>query len=131
MTLYSQRVGPFWLLGRGLVATALMVTVIPALAQEPVSASKSHGYKPKGGFVSDSQTAVKIAEAVLIPVYGEKQIRSEEPFTAVLKGDVWTIDGTLRCPDGKGGFTTDCDGGTAVVKVSKSDGRILFMMHYK
>ena len=101
------------------------------LAQEPVSGRKSYGYKPKGGYVPDSQTAVKIAEAVLIPAYGEKQIRSEEPFTAQLEGDVWTIGGTLRCPDGKGGFTTDCDGGTAVIKLSKSDGRILFMMHYK
>jgi len=105
--------------------------MIPAPAQQHGSTNKSHGYTPNGGFVPDSQTAVKIAEAVLIPVYGEKQIRSEEPFTAELKGVVWTVGGTLRCPDGKGGFTTDCDGGVAVVKLSKTDGRVLFMLHYK
>jgi hypothetical protein len=33
----------------------------------------SHGYKPNDGFVADSQTAVKIAEAVLIPLYGESK----------------------------------------------------------
>lgn len=82
-------------------------------------------------YVPDSDTAVKIAEAVLIPVYGEKQIRSEEPFTAQLKRDVWTVGGTLRCSDGKGGFTSQCFAGTAVVKLSKTDGRVLFMMHYK
>jgi hypothetical protein len=103
-----------------------------AIANSTGPQNKSHGYKPKDGFVADSRTAVKIAEAVLIPVYGEEQIRSEEPFTAHLKGDVWTVGGTLRCPDGKGGFTTtDCDGGVAVVKLSKADGRVLFMMHYK
>jgi hypothetical protein len=121
----------FRALRRGLVAITLMTATIPALAQQHGSTSKSHGYKPADGFVPDSQTAVRIAEAVLIPVYGEKQIRSEEPFTGQLKGDVWTVGGTLRCPDGKGGFTTDCDGGVAVVKLSKTDGRILFMLHYQ
>ena len=113
------------------MAIALTVAIAPAVAQAPVSTSKSYGYKPKSGYVPDSQTAIKIAEAVLIPVYGENQIRSEEPFIAQLKGDVWTVSGTRRCPDGKGGFTTDCVGGTAVIKLSKSDGRVLFMMHYK
>ncbi len=121
----------FWALRRGLVAITLMTAIIPALAQQPGSTNKWQGVKPRDGFAPDSQTAVKIAEAALIPVYGEKQIRSEEPFTAQLKGDVWTVGGTLRCPDGKGGLTTDCDGGVAVVKLSKTDGHILFMMHYK
>jgi hypothetical protein len=89
------------------------------------------GVKPAGGFVPDSKTAVKIAEAVLTPVYGEKQIKSEEPFVAELKNDVWTVHGTLHCPDSKGGTTTSCAGGVAVVEISKSDGRILSMVHYK
>ena len=81
--------------------------------------------------VPDKETAIKIAEAVLIPVYGEQQIASERPFKARLKGDVWTVEGTLHCPDGNGGVTTNCDGGTAVVKISKIDGRIIFMIHYQ
>src|SRR5271165_6388240 len=87
------------------------------------------GYKPKSGYVPDSRTAVKIAEAVLIPIYGEKQIQSERPFTAKLKDDVWIVTGTLYCPDGKGGTTTSCDGGVAEVHISKSDARVLHMMH--
>ena len=86
---------------------------------------------PRGGYVPDETTAIKIAEAVLIPVYGEKQIESERPFKAVLENDIWTVDGTLHCPDGKGGVTTMCVGGTAEVKLSKTDGRILKMIHYK
>ncbi len=88
-------------------------------------------YTPKAGFVPDSTTAVKIAEAVLVPVYGQEKIESERPFHATLENGVWTVSGTLRCPDGKGGTTTDCVGGTAEVKISKADGRILKMIHYK
>ena len=120
-----------WSLRRGFVAMTLMTTITAALAQQHGTTNEANGFKPTSGFVPDSQTAVKIAEAVLIPVYGEQQIRSEEPFTGQLKGDVWTVSGTLRCPDGRGGFTTDCAGGVAVVKLSKADGRVLFMMHYK
>jgi NTF2 fold immunity protein len=89
------------------------------------------GYKPELGYVPDSKTAVRIAEAVLIPVYGEKQVESEKPFAAKLRNEVWTVAGTLRCPDGNGGSTTMCDGGVAEVQISKADGRILFMTHYK
>jgi hypothetical protein len=87
------------------------------------------GYRPKTGFVPDSKTAVAIAEAVLIPVYGKEHIESERPFNATLKQDVWTIEGTLNCFDVKRAKTTDCDGGVAVVKISKDDGRILYMLH--
>jgi NTF2 fold immunity protein of polymorphic toxin system component len=89
------------------------------------------GHMPASGYVPDSKTAVKIAEAVLVPVYGEKHIESERPFTATLKEGVWTVTGTLRCPDGKGGITASCDGGVAEVRISKDDARILYMMHGK
>jgi hypothetical protein len=52
-------------------------------------------------------------------------------FKPVLENGVWTINGTLHCPDGKGGATTMCVGGTAEVELSKTDGRILKMIHYK
>jgi hypothetical protein len=104
-----------------------------ALALVPLSAvlaiAQSTG--PAEGYVPDEKTAVAIAEAVLIPVYGEKKILSERPFKAVLDGEIWTVGGTLHCDDGKGGTTTHCVGGTAEVRISKKDGRILRMMHYK
>lgn len=61
--------------------------------------------------VPDSETAVKIAEAVLVPVYGKQTVESERPFKAKLKGEIWTVGGTLHCPDGHGGITTHCVGG--------------------
>ena len=77
--------------------------------------------RPKNGFVPDESTAVKIAEAVAIAHYGEKTISEERPFRARLRGDTWTVMGTLH-PEG-------VFGGTAVVKLSKTDGRVLFMIH--
>lgn len=105
-----------------------LVLVASAVSQ---SRQPATSYVPVGGYVPNAAVAVKIAEAVLIPVYGEKQIASERPFHATLKDDVWTVAGTLTCPDGKGGTTTMCVGGTAAVKLSKLDARILFMIHYK
>jgi hypothetical protein len=82
-------------------------------------------WHPKEGFVPNAETAVRVAEAVLIPVYGEKKILSERPFKATLGGDVWTVAGTLHCG------APQCVGGTAEVKISKSTGQVLQMIHYK
>jgi hypothetical protein len=76
--------------------------------------------KPKDGFVPNEQTAVTIAEAVLIPIYGEKAVRSERPFKAALANGVWTVTGTLP---------PNFLGGSAIVRLAKSDGRILFVIH--
>ena len=51
------------------------------LAAEP----EKHSYKPKDGYVSDEVTAIKIAEAVLIPIYGEKVI-IKSPSDAIRLG---------------------------------------------
>jgi hypothetical protein len=96
-----------------------------------LAAAQAQSYAPKDGFVPDSTTAVKIAEAVLVPVYGKEKVESERPFKAKLENDIWTVNGTLHCSDGKGGVTTACVGGTAEVKLSKVDGRILKAIHYK
>jgi hypothetical protein len=76
---------------------------------------------PKNGFVPDGITAVRIAEAVALAQWGEDRIRDERPFKARLRGDVWTIMGTLH-PKGAAG-------GTAVVQLSKRTGAILFAVH--
>ena len=104
---------------------SILLPTVFALCQSDAS------YVPAAGYVPDSSTALRIAEAVLIPVYGKKQIDSEQPFTATLNGDVWTIAGTLHCPDGRGGVTTLCDGGVASVRISKKDARVLYMLHGK
>ena len=78
--------------------------------------------QPKEGFVPDQATAVRIAEAILVPIYGEELIKSERPFRATLKEGIWTVVGTLP---------QRFAGGAAVVRLAKADGRILFVIHEK
>jgi hypothetical protein len=81
-----------------------------------------HSYVPPNGFVPDSITAIRVAEAVLIPVYGAEQIEREKPLSAKLQTGVWTIEGHL--PPGM-------VGGVALVQIAKKDGCILRMSHGK
>jgi hypothetical protein len=106
-----------------LILCCTLAIVTPVISQEA----------PRRNYVPNSETAIAIAEAVLSPVYGKKKIESERPFRASLTDDVWTVAGTLYCPNGKpqSDRLPSCDGGTAVVKISKLDARIISMTHYK
>jgi hypothetical protein len=86
-----------------------------------VSLKWAKSIRPKKGFVPDEATAVQIASAVAVAQYGAETISKEEPFSARLYGQTWVVKGTLH-PQG-------ALGGTAVVKVDKRDGRIVFMTH--
>ena len=80
----------------------------------------SDNYRPHTGYVPNPETAVQIAEAVLLPIYGKEQVESERPFVANLNGDIWTVEGSL--PDG-------WLGGVAEVDIRKSDGKIMRLIH--
>src|ERR1039458_879898 len=66
------------------LTASLVLTVGLTLAAET-----EHNFKPKAGYVPDEKTAIAIAVAVWLPIYGEKQIESEKPFNAFLKDCVW------------------------------------------
>ena len=72
------------------------------------------------GYVPDQATAIRIATAILIPIYGKRIEEGEKPWRAGLKGDVWTVVGTFN---GRG------EGGEAIVQLSKSNGAVLFVTH--
>jgi hypothetical protein len=82
---------------------------VPALFERP------------GGLVADEQTAVKIAEAILFPIYGEKIIRNQRPYRTTLRDGKWTIDGTYLPP----GFT----GGTFHIVILQRDARVIEIGH--
>ena len=100
----------------------VVVFSLVAISVIVASVSQRHSYVPPKGFVPDEQTAMRIAEAVWSPIYGEENIKSEKPFVASLKNDVWTVHGSLP----KGWV-----GGVAEAEISKSDGRILRVSHGK
>src|SRR2546429_5548446 len=74
----------------GTVSLALLLVPYLAGAQQP----GPQGYVPPHGFVPDSATAVRIAIAAWIPIYGENMITAEKPFAATLQDSVWTVRGS-------------------------------------
>jgi hypothetical protein len=93
---------------------AILVFVVCTI--EPVTYAKSKQSVP------DEATAIRVAEAALIPIYGKKQIESERPFTAKLTGTTWFVFGHL--PEG-------WVGGVAEIWIDKRDGHVLRYMHGK
>ncbi len=102
--------------------TVLTIAMVLCSAQQ-VSAADRHGI-PAAGAVPDAKTALVIAKAILTPIYGD-ELRGEEPFHATLKGERWTVQGTLNC----GGQS--CKGGVAEILITKSDGRVVAISHGK
>jgi hypothetical protein len=91
-----------------------------------LASSYAHGgtsYVPPNGFLPDAATAIRVAEAVLVPIYGEQKVLSERPFRAFLNAGVWTIQGTL--PAGRSA------GGVALVKIAKRDAKVIHVLHGK
>src|SRR5436190_23419308 len=86
----------------------LFVTILCMNAED----LPKHSVQREQGFVPDEATAVRIAEAVLIPIYGQESLNKEKPFKATLTNEIWTVKGTLQK-----GFK----GGVAVVELSKKD----------
>jgi hypothetical protein len=99
---------------------------LSGLAVGLVVSSYAYGgtsYVAPNGFVPDAATAIHVAEAILLPIYGEEKVLSERPFRASLGAGVWTIQGTL--PAGRSA------GGVALVKIAKRDARVIQVIHGK
>lgn len=78
-----------------------------------------HSYKPPEGFVPNEATAIAIATAVWIPIYGEKVLANLSLRVSV-SHEVWTVSGYLDPPR---------PGGGPVAEISQIDGRILRVSH--
>jgi hypothetical protein len=104
----------------------IIVSLIRVLAA-PNESSDVIGI-PENGFVPDKTTAISIAVAVWTPIYGKESIKSEKPYKAELKGDVWRVKGSLKKHWYNYGMLK---GGVAEAEISKLDGRILSVNHGK
>jgi len=89
-------------------ALAASAQNVPALFDRP------------GGLVPDERTAIAIAEAILFPIYGDKNIREQRPYVVKHSEGKWTIEGTL--PAGM-------VGGTFHIVIRQRDGQILEIGH--
>jgi hypothetical protein len=78
------------------------------------------GYVPKNGLVPDAETAIAVAVAIWNPIYGVEQIQAQRPYHAKVVRGVWYVTGSL--PPG-------VPGGVAEARISKKDGRVLYVLH--
>jgi len=95
----------------------IIISILLIFNSEIISQNKGH--LPKEGFVPNKETAIKIAEAVWLPIYGD-EIYMDKPFIAKLSEDrkFWIVEGTLP----KGDRVL---GGVPYAKIKKSDGKII------
>ena len=83
----------------------------------------NRGYMPDKGVVPNEETAIRIAEAVWLPIYGDS-IYSKQPFVAEYneKEKCWYVSGTL--PE-------NTFGGVPEIKINRMNGEILYISHGK
>ena len=98
---------------------ALALTIYVFMSGVLYAESNKHSVTPNEGFVPDANTAIKIAEAVWLPIYGER-IYGKKPFVASLENDVWVVQGSMP---------KIMLGGVPVAEISKKTGEILRVSH--
>ena len=96
----------------------------------------NYSFNEKTNYVPNEETAIKIAEAVWLPIFG-KSIYDKRPFNAVLNGDsIWHVYGTLHSSSIKVNDEGDTVinmivGGVPHIYINKSDGKIYKVYHDK
>ena len=83
--------------------------------------SSSDIFDKPGGLVPDQRTAIAIAEAVLFPIYGEKNIRQQRPYVVKHARGKWIIEGAPL----PAGFA----GGVFHIVIRQRDAKILEITH--
>ena len=80
----------------------------------------------QNGVIPNSKCAIKIAEIVLLEIYGKKTVNKEKPFKAILIDDYWIVSGKepqfLWFP---------IAGGVSKIVISKKTGEIISIIHEK
>jgi ATP-dependent Clp protease ATP-binding subunit ClpA len=80
------------------------------------SENSVNSVRPQNGFVPDAETAMRIAEAVWIPIFGQKEVESQRPFQVDLEYHIWIVTGSPK---------EGSEGAALLAKISKADGAIL------
>lgn len=106
----------------GIKSVGAILAVLNLVFHHTIATAEQQQSVPPKGFVADAETAAKIAEVILAPIYGIETIARQRPFSAILKNEVWIVSGTL--PKGT-------PGGVARIEISKRDCHILRVTHGK
>lgn len=72
--------------------------------------------------VPNKETAIKIAEAIWLPIYG-KSIYEKKPYSVeLIDNKIWRVKGTLKLEE---------VGGVPIIEIQKSDCKIINVTHSK
>ena len=104
------------------LAMLLLLVIMLSVKNPNFNVDDGHAYVPRDGFVPDKETAIKIAELIAKKIYGDARIDAQQPFQAVLDGEVWKVSGTIP---------PNYLGGTFEVYLSKVNGEIIRVTHGK
>jgi hypothetical protein len=77
--------------------------------------------------IPDKETAVKVAEALLFPVYGESQIKSERPYEVCFVDGYWVINGHQS----RGEAVAASVGGPFVIIINAINAQVVQLTHYQ
>lgn len=105
------------------LATILSCTVLACLSKDNEQSAQQQqlmNQTESDDYVPDEATALKIAEAIWLPIYGEK-VLNEKPYVAELKEGVWYVHGSLKAEKG----------GVAYIEINKKDCKVLNVYHTK
>ena len=105
---------------RTIIALSLLLLTLIFASFLYAADVQKHDYKPVAGYIPDQDTAIKIAVAVWLPIYGKEQIEKEKPYKAKLKNGIWYVTGSL--PEGH-------VGGVAEAEINKESGCIIRISH--
>ncbi len=75
---------------------------------------------PSQGVIPNEDTAVKVAEALFIPIFGADEVAKYSPYHARFKDGLWTVYGTLK---------SGSRGGTPQMTIQKKDGKVIEVWH--
>ena len=74
-------------------------------------------------YVPNKETAIRIAEAIWLPIYGE-EIYDQKPYIVTLLDNIWIVEGSL--PEEE-----EWRGGCAYIEIQKRDCKILKVQHFR
>jgi hypothetical protein len=81
------------------------------------------GIIPDGGFVPDKSTALKIAKAVWLPIYGKRKLMWTK-YQVKLENNIWYIESLNMIH-----LFFGISGGGPFIKIDKNTGEILDVSH--
>jgi hypothetical protein len=105
-----------------ITAAILSLAIVLTFGTFRCAGAASHNYKPVEGYVPNEETAIAIAVAVWVPIYGKERIEEKKPYKAILKDGIWYVRGSI--PQG-------WTGGVPEAEISKDNGQILRVSHGK